>query len=126
MTPEALKTLETTLRTACKTAQNEGLRITPGAFGIHEFKKLIGSVWYAPSNCVCPLGAFLLGKPASGYSANWSASKELGLNTSQVGAFTAGFDNLDFPILANRDIYELGLKLRSELCPQPKTPNSPL
>lgn len=121
MTPQKLEEFEQTLREGIQKAK--GLSIRSGAFGICD--SAIGT-WMPYQDCVCPIGAALIGKPCPtlGGTISDRVARTLGLKNSEIQAFVHGFDrNPAFHAKWNstddQNLYDLGVKFRQELCPPP-------
>lgn len=96
---DEIKGLYAKLRTAVDKAKAQGLRIKPGVWGITAYDDrdkpdLYRWVKDDGSNCLCPFGAFLLGKRTNSDDLEEDAAYYLRLPYSQVIAFMRGFDGL--------------------------------
>lgn len=124
MSPEKLQEFEATLRLGVKKAQERGLTIAPGAFGVSSKRhdNAFHVIWDAYCDRVCPIGAALIGLPVKGsdtiVSIDKAATKSLGLELSEVNAFVDGFDRRKLHNEVFPEVYALGLKLRAELVPK--------
>lgn len=115
-----IKQIETKIRRAVKRAQKNGIKIVAGDFGVYiKQNRFINN----KRNCVCPLGAVLIGKTVKDsfddLCPNSCAEGQiLGKSKNWVASFVDGFDRCSHMYRASYTIksaHNLGKKFRKEI-----------
>lgn len=109
---------------ACERALGQGLVIEPGRWGVMDG----GGTWTPVGNCLCPMGAVIVGKitPRNICSVSIEGASQvagiLGVDEVWVSIFTRGFDSGGS--LTSEDdgdsavaAYELGFEMRERYAP---------